>query len=176
VLLIGCGTLFVGSAILAAILFPVFAQAREKARTTSCLNNEKQIGLAIARYCQDYDEKYPPHHNAKLNWAEEVMPCIRNTQVFVCPSDPSGASVGYLDRNVPERGETLLSISEPALLAMAADGDAKGIAKRHLNDGFNLLFCDGHARLITGSASSSSYHGLDHLGAPVQLAPGRPPF
>src|SRR6185295_14534781 len=46
--------------ILAAILFPVFAQAREKARQATCLSNEKQIGLAILAYCQDYDETLPP--------------------------------------------------------------------------------------------------------------------
>ena len=46
-------------AILAAILFPVFAQAREKARQISCLSNEKQIGLAFMQYIQDYDETYP---------------------------------------------------------------------------------------------------------------------
>jgi prepilin-type N-terminal cleavage/methylation domain-containing protein len=46
-------------AILAAILFPVFAQAREKARQTSCLSNEKQLGTAISMYVQDYDETYP---------------------------------------------------------------------------------------------------------------------
>src|SRR6478672_6965972 len=46
-------------AILAAILFPVFAQAREKARQTSCLSNQKQIGTGIMMYVQDYDEKYP---------------------------------------------------------------------------------------------------------------------
>ena len=46
-------------AILAAILFPVFAQAREKARQSTCLSNEKQIGLAIMQYTQDYDETYP---------------------------------------------------------------------------------------------------------------------
>ena len=46
-------------AILAAILFPVFAQAREKARQTSCLSNLKQIGLGLMMYTQDYDETYP---------------------------------------------------------------------------------------------------------------------
>jgi len=46
-------------AILAAILFPVFAKVREKARQTSCLSNEKQLGLAITQYVQDYDEKLP---------------------------------------------------------------------------------------------------------------------
>jgi len=47
-------------AILAAILFPVFAQAREKARQTSCLSNERQLGLAVIQYVQDYDQTYPP--------------------------------------------------------------------------------------------------------------------
>src|SRR5689334_11522576 len=47
-------------AILAAILFPVFAKAREKARQASCMSNEKQIGLAFLGYTQDYDEKFPP--------------------------------------------------------------------------------------------------------------------
>src|SRR5947199_6145934 len=48
-------------AILAAILFPVFSQAREKARQTSCLSNSKQLGLAYMMYLQDYDEVFPPH-------------------------------------------------------------------------------------------------------------------
>src|SRR5690349_2445945 len=52
-------------AILAAILFPVFAQAREKARQTSCLSNQKQLGTAMSMYCQDYDDRYP-------NWRTTV--------------------------------------------------------------------------------------------------------
>src|SRR5689334_24643076 len=48
-------------AILAAILFPVFAQARESARKTSCLSNVRQIGTAYSMYIQDYDEHFPPH-------------------------------------------------------------------------------------------------------------------
>lgn len=51
--------LLVVIAIIAAILFPVFAQAREKARQTACLSNTKQIGLALLQYCQDYDEQNP---------------------------------------------------------------------------------------------------------------------
>ncbi|MEN6404264.1 MAG: prepilin-type N-terminal cleavage/methylation domain-containing protein, partial [Armatimonadia bacterium] len=51
-------------AILAAILFPVFAKAREKARQTSCLNNCKQLGTAIVQYCQDYDERMPKCYTA----------------------------------------------------------------------------------------------------------------
>src|ERR1700735_1749971 len=54
-------------AILAAILFPVFAKAREKARQISCLSNEKQLGLAILTYVQDYDEALPPRQNGDPN-------------------------------------------------------------------------------------------------------------
>lgn len=86
-------------AILAAILFPVFAQARESARTTSCLSNMKQIGLAIKMYSVDYDEKYPTIRqyidpnvgccNGSYNWKNEVQPYIKNKQVFACPSNRS---------------------------------------------------------------------------------------
>jgi len=102
-------------AILAAILFPVFAQAREAARKTSCLSNTKQIGLAIMIYAQDYDEMYPCNswdtpplgtadHDAKdanymtaINWVFKVQPYIKNKQVFVSPSDPNSKSgwTGY---------------------------------------------------------------------------------
>ncbi|OIO97019.1 MAG: hypothetical protein AUJ92_04665 [Armatimonadetes bacterium CG2_30_59_28] len=52
-------------AILAAILFPVFARAREKARTASCLSNMKQLGLAMMMYVQDYDERFPGNHGGR---------------------------------------------------------------------------------------------------------------
>jgi prepilin-type N-terminal cleavage/methylation domain-containing protein len=62
-------------AILAAILFPVFAQAREKARQTSCLSNFKQIGLSVRMYSQDYDEKFPMGtYPGPRNW--EVNPNV----------------------------------------------------------------------------------------------------
>lgn len=71
-------------AILAAILFPVFAQAREKARAISCINNERQMGLGILQYIQDYDETYPmteysgPNYSYYLSWREEVYPYVKN--------------------------------------------------------------------------------------------------
>lgn len=78
-------------AILAAILFPVFARAREKARQTSCLSNVKQLGLALAMYAQDYDETLCPMANggyqvATRYWYVLVEPYIKNQQVLVCPS------------------------------------------------------------------------------------------
>ena len=82
-------------AILAAILFPVFAQAREKARQAACLSNMKQMGTAITMYAQDYDETYnsiytfqPPAFNAgcRFWWTELLYPYIKNADVFRCPS------------------------------------------------------------------------------------------
>jgi prepilin-type processing-associated H-X9-DG protein len=77
-------------AILAAILFPVFARARENARRASCQSNLKQIGLGIMQYTQDYDESYPIHYdgtpgNAKL-WPQFMQPYLKSEQIFTCPS------------------------------------------------------------------------------------------
>jgi prepilin-type N-terminal cleavage/methylation domain-containing protein/prepilin-type processing-associated H-X9-DG protein len=97
-------------AILAAILFPVFAKAREKARQTSCLSNVKQIMLGVLMYAQDYDETLPsqgPGQRTSTNpscngnpfpygtgWIQDkVMPYIKNTQIFTCPS-ASGLDMG----------------------------------------------------------------------------------
>ena len=88
-------------AILAAILFPVFARAREKARQTSCLSNVKQIGTALMMYVQDYDEAMPQYlvlegRSAQPDlpdighdytaWQDRLHPYIMNWQVWVCPS------------------------------------------------------------------------------------------
>lgn len=85
-------------AILAAILFPVFARARENARRASCQSNLKQLGLSIAQYTQDYDESYMVGSSigdwpcaqsyAAFNWPQILQPYIKNVGVFVCPSDP----------------------------------------------------------------------------------------
>lgn len=77
-------------AILAAILFPVFAQAREAARKSSCLSNLKQIGLAVQAYCIDNDQCYPPSqagsNTANISWPTIITPYVKNEGVFVCPS------------------------------------------------------------------------------------------
>jgi len=85
-------------AILAAILFPVFARAREKARQTSCLSNLKQLGLGLLMYAQDYDEALPATYQWYVQgsdwplyaWRPCIFPYVKNGQLFQCPSD-SGA-------------------------------------------------------------------------------------
>jgi prepilin-type N-terminal cleavage/methylation domain-containing protein/prepilin-type processing-associated H-X9-DG protein len=82
-------------AILAAILFPVFAQAREKARSISCLSNLKQTGTALVMYVQDYDESFPINIYLALQGTspctmsamQEIQPYQKNSQVMICPSD-----------------------------------------------------------------------------------------
>src|SRR6187549_594984 len=71
-------------AILAAILFPVFAQAREKARQTACLSNEKQLVLGVLQYVQDYDEVFPSRSRDGINWipagwASITYPYVKST-------------------------------------------------------------------------------------------------
>jgi len=78
-------------AILAAILFPVFAQAREKARQITCASNLKQMGLALIQYNQDYDETFPQKGMSgkggyTASWQTMIMPYLKSTEVFVCPS------------------------------------------------------------------------------------------
>ncbi len=104
-------------AILAAILFPVFARAREKARQSSCLSNTKQIMASVLMYSQDYDDIYPMVAIANTRWtppaggAEVVgdmpwpiclRPYIRNTQIFNCPS---ASSVWHGDVSTAWRGD-----------------------------------------------------------------------
>jgi prepilin-type N-terminal cleavage/methylation domain-containing protein/prepilin-type processing-associated H-X9-DG protein len=86
-------------ALLAAILFPVFARARENARRASCSSNLKQIGLGILQYKQDYDERFPLDDTNDVNtvgWAYIIQPYVKSEQVFQCPSDnsilPTGAT------------------------------------------------------------------------------------
>lgn len=91
-------------AILAAILFPVFAKAREKARASSCLSNTKQLGLGVMAYTQDYDEVLPMRYynnGVGVQWWNAIYPYVKNTQLFYCPSTKNysyGWAQTYLDR------------------------------------------------------------------------------
>ncbi|MBU0610271.1 MAG: DUF1559 domain-containing protein [Armatimonadetes bacterium] len=107
-------------AILAAILFPVFAKAREKARQTSCASNLKQIILAAMQYAQDYDERTMLGYAGSVlpNWNDpngRIQPYIKNSQVMVCPSLASRTSLAYgLHSQWFSGGVSLGSVPNPA--------------------------------------------------------------
>lgn len=120
-------------AILAAILFPVFARARENARRTSCLSNVKQIGLGTMMYVQDYDETYPRNSQCKIGgcvsasgtldyWDELILPYTKSTQVFICPSSTSTAprTGNYgVNPNIMVSYDAAASIKMSAIVAAA---------------------------------------------------------
>ena len=138
-------------AILAAILFPVFAQAREKARATQCLSNVKQIGTALIMYTTDQDDTLPSTDPNFLNFGADytggtfwfegrsapasnptldasfttyvgcLMPYVKNTKLFVCPSD-SGADADLKNTN-PKRLTTYTFRHYMAALVRGAWGD-----------------------------------------------------
>lgn len=131
-------------AILAAILFPVFARARENARRASCQSNLKQLGLAFMQYSQDFDERLPsysgletvtwPNGGSGSNyWPARIYPYVRSVQVYNCPSasdyewkgQPSGSmKYGYNATMFPATGSlALAAIVNPSQSLMLADSD-----------------------------------------------------
>lgn len=92
-------------ALLAAILFPVFARAREQARKSSCSSNQRQVGMGILQYVQDNDECFPPgtQENVDANsatrrgigWAGQIFPYVKSAAVFTCPNDRTPSACSY---------------------------------------------------------------------------------
>ncbi len=134
-------------ALLAAILFPVFARARENARKSSCSNNLRQMALGIAQYVQDFDELYPTSNSTlnlldstwttPLNWPDPmrlVDPYLKSTQILICPSDsggnavsmknatPRGNSYGMNDRFSTTAGTAMANVVEPTRIILLYDG------------------------------------------------------
>ncbi|MBI5832814.1 MAG: DUF1559 domain-containing protein [Armatimonadetes bacterium] len=121
--------LLVVIAILTAILFPVFAKAREKARMSSCANNLKQLGTATLQYVQDYDEKYPagwtdPQGNLARGWTaqQQITPYLNNLQVYKCPSDPDPPACSYLWNSDGLGWRSMAIVDQPELRCMFIDG------------------------------------------------------
>jgi prepilin-type N-terminal cleavage/methylation domain-containing protein/prepilin-type processing-associated H-X9-DG protein len=103
-------------AILAAILFPVFAQARSKARAVTALSNSKQIGLATMMYAQDYDEGYPltAHAGWDVTWIETLQPYIKNRLVYRITDDKS---TNFATPYAPDTRTRKISYSTNMLMA-----------------------------------------------------------
>ena len=101
-------------AILAAILFPVFAQARAKARAIACLSNTKQIGLALLQYSQDYDEQMvrgwygnggfgDSDNKVRYKWMDAIEPYVKNTDLYKCPDAPLGIGADAKGKYIPSK-------------------------------------------------------------------------
>lgn len=162
-------------AILASILFPVFARARAKARQTQCLSNLRQLGLAIAMYTQDYDGVTPPAYYstgaAKYRWQQIIQPYARNTEIYRCLEGPnlvdpySGLYLSYgmnctndgyacfwygvAEAVVQDATGTLIlgdsSDGRYYIYWAATEPRERYLDKRH-NSGANILYFDGHAK------------------------------
>jgi len=147
-------------AILAAILFPVFAQAREQARKASCQSNLKQLTLAFGMYRQDYDEKYPfggwlPNSNGSGEWQNTIAPYIKNKGVYRCPSssdfdeDPNDPTAWAWNRNpVSYLYNNFFAIERNPIpdAAVTAPSDAVLISDGHSDwGGRNGVDWQGHA-------------------------------
>ncbi|MFQ6097916.1 MAG: prepilin-type N-terminal cleavage/methylation domain-containing protein [Armatimonadota bacterium] len=100
-------------AILASLIFPVFSRAREKARQGRCSSNIRQIGMALLMYADDFDECMPPQFTGGpqpglYRWMDEILPYVRNAQLFVCPTK---AKAVYVPDTVGEYGGYVCNVA-----------------------------------------------------------------
>jgi len=149
-------------AILAAILFPVFAKAREKARQTSCLSNVKQGALAILQYVQDYDERFPMYTDEYYStcwWFYAVLPYTKNQQIGVCPSIGGTLSYGVNYPHISAVGSagSLGQVRAPAECMVLGETEGQNASGRDGNELY-LAYCPFCYSL--GSISWAYYNGL----------------
>jgi len=175
-------------AILAAILFPVFARARENARKATCQSNLKQISMGLLQYAQDYDECLPFQFqsvsNPRTGLIQITQPYIKNWEVHNCPSSDQKTPVGdYLGHRsygyhidlMPQNvcGVSLSQIQRPAEIAMVADvlQDPNVRGRLHTPaagkmvtdpDGSNCSICGG--KHLSMFPSSDKYHDYQRPG------------
>lgn len=148
--------------ILAAILFPVFARARENARRTSCLSNLKQIGLGIMMYVQDYDETYPPYRRSapgetppfppyqgsNWEWQHTIHAYTKNLQIYQCPD----GNPGYIYGNYGSYGANVVALPATGLKLSAVVAPA-GV----------YVVMDSGRTYITASRASTAPDGAFYL-------------
>jgi len=181
-------------AILAAILFPVFARAREMARRTSCASNLKQLGFGILQYTQDYDETLPPFSHGYgyagfrgydgadgARWGDMIYPYVKSTQVYDCPSGqnrmvphPAPAAGGpYFDISSYSYG--YISPSQDT----GFDGTSYGVASRSLaafedTSGTLMLVDDGRIDDAVGASAETVGRVIPNAGDTLETLAGKP--
>lgn len=143
--------------ILAAILFPVFAQAREKAMQATCISRERQVCRAVSLYCADNEEVMPP----AARWPQQVSQYVLNPENYLCPADKradkqsvSGAATSFTMSDAVG-GVPLATVRAPDTLVILFDGTqlagGRGAAEFRHNRGLNLGNADGHVRWLSES-------------------------
>ncbi len=165
-------------AILAAILFPVFAKAREKARQSTCTQNIKQIALSLLQYAQDYDERFPflyeTGNAARTGLIQITQPYIKNWQIHDCPSSDTKTSISYLGHRsygyntyliTANSAQSLGVIKRPAEIVLLGDvlqdPNAPG---RFLYPSYGRMITnyDGTNCSVCGANHYSIYDGPSH--------------
>lgn len=153
-------------AILAAILFPVFARARDAARSTNCLSNMKQISLGLSMYLEDNNDTIPPLlYQAPFTdqLVDPLKPYVKSSNIWYCPSLPKDAvsaqketnywyncilwnAVDWKDSTVSNR--KLYTCPEPSRVFVVTEGTIGSNQTFPHNNGLNAAFIDGHARYV----------------------------
>ncbi len=161
-------------AILAAILFPVFARAREKARQTRCMADLKQLGLAVEMYAGDHDEMMPiAVYNVSATelvfWSDAIGPYMRHPNLISCPSHTKSHKFSYGWNYDLAYTRFVGAIQEPSTTILLCDTEGVSCASsypsnthasawmwqidpRH-NGVANFLFVDGHCRAMKPEAT-----------------------
>ncbi len=166
-------------AILAAILFPVFAQAREKARQTSCLSNMKQIGLALQQYATDYEGTMPPSQLSQtpngmgdpaVSWPTLVYPYVKNEGVFVCPSGETSLTRQDLGGGTSGQYCGVTDTKSPnPYTPSTGDGSALALGKvNRLSYGRNLIL-NQSSRWFTPGFYNGNKSGFVTTGATLSV-------
>ncbi len=149
----GCGCLVLLALIMmaAAIFYPIFVRAREKAQQVQCISNQRLIALAVMQYIADHHDAFPP----AFRWTDLVRPYLRDEMSLRCPS-ARNLTCGYAFYQ-PLSGRKVKTVSQPYSTPMLFDS-AKGqpnhadkgqsLAFRHLG-GAAVAFADGHVKWLT---------------------------
>ena len=169
-------------AILAAILFPVFAKVREKARQISCLSNMKQLGLAMVQYNQDYDEYFTGSDYYGQGWAEHLYPYIKSKAAYICPDDyrPGGMTSqvtvnGIVWGNPPYQMDQIsyvanVDVIDPTEAQLGAPLSLAGIS----SPATTVLLYEGNHTYAGYGGPGSSLNGSSGFGNLCRLTTSEP--
>ena len=154
-------------AILAAILFPVFAQAREKARQAACLSNMRQLSNAVMMYVQDYDESYPMTANYNTGaftptiWPEMIQPYVKNEGIYKCPSAVQpGYPANWAARGFASMGmNAQLAYRDPSTAANATEAFTTTLGLASVDEPARSLITDTANAPFNPNGTIDRYRG-----------------